>query len=483
MAVTLISLSATAQEITIPYRKGNLWGLCDTNAKIIVEPQYSKILYFNRSTNFPTGGYYVHQNRRVGMLVDNKLMVPTEYISLSKYRQFIQAKKGDGRSNNYYILNSKGQIILKNIQRIYRYKSHRFSQTYNRYNKDYFIYTRLIGGYLYQSLIWADKKGNIKRTILKDKRSISHINRQNQIIVYDFDDNKIQYACEFKKEGLELKMLNKKKVNIDNSSNEIFEVESEEKPEIAMPPMDRENKKYYYTYYSLEGKKLYEHTGEGNEKSKKEKKLVSKNCGQCKLMNYNPSAKYQKLGRADGKTYFAKNYTLTRKNKKYGIVSKLFTLQPTYRSIKTLVNKTHKPPTYSVQGAKKNSKEIGILKSNGEWLVPLTNQYDAISPSLQDNYYTIIKNDKYGLLSPEGIEVLPARYDTLQRIGYLKYGIKQNNKWGLYQGKRIVLQPILDDMPTQLKYFYKRYKTYKVMNEQNKFLGYANERGLKYYEN
>jgi hypothetical protein len=409
-------------------------------------------------------------------------MVPVEYLSISRNRQFIEAKKGDGRHNNYYILNSKGQIILKNIQRFYRYKSHRYSQTYNRYNKNYFIYTRVIGGSLYQSLIWADKKGNIKSTLLKDKRSISRINRQNQIIVYDFDDNKIQYACEFKKEGLELKMLNKKKVKIDRSSNEIFEIESEEEPSIAMPPRERENKNHFYTYYSLEGKKLYEHTGRGNEKSKKERKLISKNCGRCKLVNYHTSDKYQKLTRTKGKTYFAKNYALTRKNKKYGIVSKLFTLKPTYSSIKTLVNNKYTPPAYTVQGPKKNSNEIGILKSNGEWLLPLTNKYDAIHPILRDNNYTLIKNKKFGLLSPKGIEVLPALYDTILRIGYLKYGIKQNDKWGLYQGKRIVLQPIFDDLPTQAKYFNKRYKTYKVINEQNKFLGYANEQGLKYYE-
>lgn len=49
LVVIIIILSSTiiqAQPDLIPYRKGNIWGYCDKNKKIIIKPEYESVTFF-----------------------------------------------------------------------------------------------------------------------------------------------------------------------------------------------------------------------------------------------------------------------------------------------------------------------------------------------------------------------------------------------------------------------------------------------------
>ncbi len=101
----------------IPYRKGNLWGYCDSNKKVIISPQFDNPAFFKY------GGYaigknsegsvvIVTKNKKEGLLSENgKLLMPCEFdkvIYWGDYDYLFVAKKG----NEFYKLNLEtGKLI------------------------------------------------------------------------------------------------------------------------------------------------------------------------------------------------------------------------------------------------------------------------------------------------------------------------------------------------------------------------------------
>nr|WP_315029385.1 hypothetical protein [uncultured Chryseobacterium sp.] len=75
--LVFISCTIFSQEQKyIPYRKGNLWGLCDANRFIAVQPQYSSISEYDRFV----GGFHAEQNGKFG-IIDSNAMILMPFIS------------------------------------------------------------------------------------------------------------------------------------------------------------------------------------------------------------------------------------------------------------------------------------------------------------------------------------------------------------------------------------------------------------------
>lgn len=55
----------------IPFRRGNLWGLCDANKFITVQPQYYSISWYDESV----GGFHAEQNGRFGIIDSNATII------------------------------------------------------------------------------------------------------------------------------------------------------------------------------------------------------------------------------------------------------------------------------------------------------------------------------------------------------------------------------------------------------------------------
>nr|WP_314499493.1 hypothetical protein [uncultured Chryseobacterium sp.] len=60
----------------IPFRKGNLWGLCDTGKFIVVQPQFNSISWYGSSV----GGFHAEKNGRFG-IIDNSATPIMPFIS------------------------------------------------------------------------------------------------------------------------------------------------------------------------------------------------------------------------------------------------------------------------------------------------------------------------------------------------------------------------------------------------------------------
>lgn len=79
LSIFLIFISCTIfsqDQNYIPYRKGKLWGLCDTNKFIAVQPQYSSISSYDESIK----GFHAEQNGRFG-IVDRNAVIIMPFIS------------------------------------------------------------------------------------------------------------------------------------------------------------------------------------------------------------------------------------------------------------------------------------------------------------------------------------------------------------------------------------------------------------------
>ncbi len=73
---------------------------------------------------------------------------------------------------------------------------------------------------------------------------------------------------------------------------------------------------------------------------------------------------------------------------------------------------------------------------------------DKIQKSQVKGFYTIVKNDKYGLINAEGTELVPAIYDACWPLSTIPYiDIRKDSKEGLlrYDGS-IVFEPIYEDV-------------------------------------
>ena len=67
----VIFQSVFSQEIAIPYRYGNLWGICNETGKILVEPKFDKLEFPNTSEN--SNDYMISKlNGLEGLIINGK---------------------------------------------------------------------------------------------------------------------------------------------------------------------------------------------------------------------------------------------------------------------------------------------------------------------------------------------------------------------------------------------------------------------------
>ncbi|MBK1897579.1 WG repeat-containing protein [Chryseobacterium paridis] len=74
LAVFLLFISCKifSQELDyIPYRRGKMWGLCDSSKRIIVQPQYYSISSYDHSV----GGFHAEQNGKFGIIDKNGIQI------------------------------------------------------------------------------------------------------------------------------------------------------------------------------------------------------------------------------------------------------------------------------------------------------------------------------------------------------------------------------------------------------------------------
>ncbi len=94
----------------IPYRKGNLWGYCDSTKRMIIEPKYSSVYLFSENTAIVSKGeakYIIDKKGNETRLDDSIFLISP--ISNNGFRIF------DGLNSGSGVMNEKGELVMRPV--------------------------------------------------------------------------------------------------------------------------------------------------------------------------------------------------------------------------------------------------------------------------------------------------------------------------------------------------------------------------------
>jgi hypothetical protein len=169
--------SILAQEIAIPYRDGNLWGICNETGKILIEPKFDK-LEFDGSSIYDKHDLLIsYKNGLKGLLVNGKEILAPNYNFVYASDGFITTSSNENGNTDDVISFDGVSIFKKPIA--YIISSGRIVGNYNLYH--------VIHHDLSESLLVFDNKSKkMIQTLYENYYSISKNGRQTYPENYTF---------------------------------------------------------------------------------------------------------------------------------------------------------------------------------------------------------------------------------------------------------------------------------------------------------
>jgi hypothetical protein len=121
-----------SQQIAIPYRDGNKWGICNEKSEILIEPKFDKIdFYENYSSNYQV--LISKVNNLKGLIIDGKEILPPVYdLIYDKGNNYIVVKTENNQKKTDVILPNGTSIFTKPISEIL--KSENFSDRFQLFH-------------------------------------------------------------------------------------------------------------------------------------------------------------------------------------------------------------------------------------------------------------------------------------------------------------------------------------------------------------
>lgn len=529
------------QEITIPYRDGNKWGICNVEAKILIEPKFDR-LDFNKSYE-KTHEYIIsYVNKYEGLIVDGKEILEPTHTSIYEDEGLFYSRSDENGSRTDIILPNGKSIFEKPIAKILYHG--RFGTTHVVYHvlnpnltESLFVYDKKnlkTVQFLYEnyhSIVRLDKQSNASQyTLLVKKNPTSNLlietwdmsklpsKKNNAGIDYVNEEEYLNYF-------LDKYYQNSWKKNTDygveveeysgTGSYEVTEAVEEipvrkiETTEVEVEVPLKINRQYYLK--QIDNKLFLESYTHRNNKDKKLEEIklnIPTSDIIIKTVNFTEK-------RANGMDYF-NNYVEYRKGSKTGIIfpndlknaiefdfigSKIYKIIENYstKEIVFLVGKRDK----------NNQLKYGLYSNVRKQIVPFI--YDDLN---EVQYYgkngnaTFIAKleNKFGILQSDGTVLLHCKFPTLKKLindyrsdGQL-FQIEGDDKYGfVYLGndQTKIVEPIFDFPIQGLIAKYPNIKNRKInensenqktmmlielQDEDNNFIGYANLNGTNYFK-
>ena len=105
------ALTLTAQENIFPYREGNLWGLCDENATVLVAPKYDAI---KKERGKGATFFQASLGNNTGVYIGSKNVIPVEFQDLIYVSSnlIIAIKKSADKKETQYLYNTNGELLI-----------------------------------------------------------------------------------------------------------------------------------------------------------------------------------------------------------------------------------------------------------------------------------------------------------------------------------------------------------------------------------
>ncbi|WP_324067112.1 MAG: WG repeat-containing protein [Flavobacterium sp.] len=166
-----------AQEIAIPYRDGNLWGICNETGKILIEPKFDK-LEFDGSSIYDKHDLLIsYKNGLKGLLVNGKEILAPNYNFVYASDGFITTSSNENGNTDDVISFDGVSIFKKPIA--YIISSGRIVGNYNLYHVMHHDLSESL-------LVFDNKSKKMIQTLYENYYSISKNGRQTYPENYTF---------------------------------------------------------------------------------------------------------------------------------------------------------------------------------------------------------------------------------------------------------------------------------------------------------
>jgi hypothetical protein len=164
-------LSLSAQEITIPFRNGNLWGICNEAGKVLIEPKFDQLEFPNSYEN--ANDYMISKlNGLEGLIIDEKEILKPKYTSIYNDDGFFHVRSTENGSQQ--------DILLPNGTSIFEQPFIKILSQYEIVNHNKLFH--VLNQNLTESVFIYDMKLLKKAQVLYDNyHSISLIKTRNEI--------------------------------------------------------------------------------------------------------------------------------------------------------------------------------------------------------------------------------------------------------------------------------------------------------------
>lgn len=459
----------TAQQIYVPFRLANKWGLADTTGKLVMAPQFDTLEYEEYS-NYSDRDmlFFPVKNGKKGLIKNTKLLINPAYSYVHINRYYFVCHNITGSGKDFYFYNLKGTRLnnepFTDIDQVYH--------AYDNFKMSAFIVKSKEGLY---HLLYVDTAGTMKKLISNAFLIKTIEGNRSTVILMQKEKNGggINYEIKRSASG----MLTLEKTTIPSSSRDGYEMGYD----VAVPPMDMFEGKLKTFMFMKDGSgwKSYQNYTKQN--------LLLEGYDTLYLLNSGHNYIYSNDSANNPLCY--QNALLSKKNGLYGIIfPDGSTISNSYQSLSLFLlspnNNFQKPFAKAGFLAKKEGK-YGIVDINEKVQIPFV--YDTITSDMVAKV-----KGKLGILQTDNQWLLPAVYDSISFSAYRQqYELKKEGKYGLLvfltDKNTTLLTNCISPYPLKgWKRFrtnhpaYRFYIVFEQYSPDGKFLGYYDKKGFAY---
>lgn len=538
------ALSIMAQDKIFPYREGNLWGLCDENATVLVAPKYDAI---KKERGKGATFFQASLGNNTGVYIGSKNVIPVEFQDLIYVSSnlIIAIKKSADKKETQYLYNTNGELLIN--QPLSSLKGIKGND--KRYDNTFIIgfYIKDIEGK--ESLVNLDYYNDNKLSyVIKDVFSIELDNKKSkEELAIAYVKQTATSAVEtkyFRVEGSQIILLDAKKDSQYIQENTGLKKKKDSYNEydnnVAVPNMDSdmvaevEEPRGYsgsgtgsgdgpgrgkttrkmpkgtsYYKYLLKENQIEVEVSNNVTKSKKTVKFPIK-ADKIEVFKTKGVITDDKSNADTIQTYF--NYVIYQKKNKFGLVYQFpfqksveYDFLEPMKSEKKYDSGSRNYFKVGVLDKKTKTLKYGIIDVNHTFILPA--EYDeikmgyTITPSFKEQVFLVKKNNLFGLVSENKEFKLPIEFDDItfnpENQSFLR--VKKGNQHSAYISYYSNSDYVLTLLPAYYPYLVKeiRYtissgkkgitlveaiEYITLEDEKGNFKGYASSNGALYFK-
>ncbi|MBB4110281.1 WG repeat-containing protein [Pedobacter zeae] len=481
----ILSSSLYGQQVLIPYRLGNVWGLADTLGKVVVEPKYSKIertdkyVYGNEKDNL----FIVQKNNKYGIIKESKLILDTKYNNLHADSMFIIERNNIRTSRKTILYNLKGEQLLKDSV-----NSIEAIQGGNNIQK---LYRIAYGPKNNVGIIWYNPiKQSIEQWIVKDVFEANAYSYENIFDLYLYETNNRQvkkYDMLFDTEKNKYALLpatnSRKEPQIKGDNSPLYEGNS------RVGSYSEARKTIIKTFnFFIKGNKILLKTSNRNlyynTSSKTDTLSFNIDFEKAEVCNYGDEGFIAHQFKIDAKsidTVFNRpNYIKFKKNNKFGILGAYKPIPAVYDSIRYFSNGINYHYFIVGKFSKTGIMQWGVVSADNKEILPCI--YDDIVRKYRGDFWLLRQGNKYGLTDFNGKVEFPVDESRFEPSSdYSSFSIEKKNKYG-FINPYSKCNPVLAYKITR-NIAIGSYTVFEVIDKNNKVLGNGDKKGFLYFKN